>query len=58
LSEVKISVLDWGFLRLDATCDVVHVWQRRFFRLDAYPDRFPLSVEFVNRCRYRDCYMK
>ena len=34
ISEAKISVLDWGFLRSDATYDVVHVWQRRFFRLD------------------------
>ena len=31
LSEAKISVLDWGFLRSDATYDVVHVWKRHFF---------------------------
>jgi branched-chain amino acid aminotransferase len=45
ISEAKISVLDWGFLRSDATYDVVHVWQRRFFRLDAHLDRFLRSVE-------------
>jgi branched-chain amino acid aminotransferase len=41
----KISVLDWGFLRSDATYDVVHVWQRRFFRLDKHLDRFLASTE-------------
>ena len=45
MSEAKISVLDWGFLRSDATYDVVHVWQRRFFRLDKHLDRFQNSVE-------------
>jgi branched-chain amino acid aminotransferase len=45
LSEAKISVLDWGFLRSDATYDVVHVWRRRFFRLDAHLDRFLASVD-------------
>jgi len=45
MSEAKISVLDWGFLRSDATYDVVHVWQRRFFRLDKHLDRFSNSVE-------------
>ena len=45
LSEAKISVLDWGFLRSDATYDVVHVWQGKFFRLDKHIDRFMQSVE-------------
>jgi len=45
MSEAKISVLDWGFLRSDATYDVVHVWQHRFFRLDKHLDRFHNSVE-------------
>ena len=45
MSTAKISVLDWGFLRSDATYDVVHVWQRRFFRLDRHLDRFLASVE-------------
>ena len=38
--EAKISVFDWGFLHSDATYDVAHVWQGRFFRLDAHLDRF------------------
>ena len=45
ISEARIPVLDWGFLRSDATYDVVHVWRRRFFRLDAHLDRFLASVE-------------
>ncbi|MBE9557994.1 MAG: aminotransferase class IV [Proteobacteria bacterium] len=45
LSEAKISVLDWGFLRSDATYDVVHVWDGKFFRLDRHMDRFMASVE-------------
>ena len=40
LSEAKISILDWGFLRSDATYDVVHVWKNRFFQLDRHIDRF------------------
>ncbi|MGL4575675.1 MAG: aminotransferase class IV, partial [Burkholderiaceae bacterium] len=31
---------DWGFLRSDATYDVVTVWDGAFFRLDAHLDRF------------------
>jgi branched-chain amino acid aminotransferase len=45
MSEAKISVLDWGFLRSDATYDVVHVWRGRFFRLDLHLDRFFRSLE-------------
>ena len=45
LSEAKISVLDWGFLRADATYDVVHVWKGRFFRLDKHIERFFESTE-------------
>ncbi len=44
ISEARIPVLDWGLLRSDATYDVVHVWRRRFFRLDAHLDRFLASV--------------
>ena len=40
LAEAKIPILDWGFLRSDATYDVVHVWKGRFFRLDKHIDRF------------------
>jgi branched-chain amino acid aminotransferase len=45
ISEAKISVLDWGFLRSDATYDVVHVWKGRFFRLDLHIERFLRSIE-------------
>ena len=45
MAEAKISVLDWGFLRSDATYDVVHTWQGRFFRLDRHLERFERSVE-------------
>jgi branched-chain amino acid aminotransferase len=48
ISEAKISVLDWGFLRSDATYDVVHVWQGRFFRLDAHLDRFYASAQKIH----------
>ena len=40
LAEAKLPILDWGFLRSDATYDVVHVWQGRFFRLDWHLERF------------------
>jgi len=45
ISEAKISVLDWGLLRSDATYDVVHVWKNRFFRLDVHLDRFMANVD-------------
>jgi len=45
MSEARISVLDWGFLRSDATYDVVHVWQGRFFRLDQHIARFRHSID-------------
>ena len=44
IGEAKISVLDWGLLRSDATYDVVHVWKGRFFRLDDHLARFRRSV--------------
>ena len=44
IEDAKISVLDWGFLRSDATYDVVHVWKGRFFRLDRHLDRFIRSA--------------
>ncbi len=40
VKEAKISLLDWGFLHSDATYDVVHAWNGRFFRLDDHLDRF------------------
>tara|TARA_Y100000768_G_scaffold371134_1_gene337559 strand:+ start:182 stop:445 length:264 start_codon:yes stop_codon:yes gene_type:complete len=45
LEEAKIPILDWGFLRSDATYDVVHVWKGRFFRLDKHIDRFYESTK-------------
>lgn len=48
MEEAKISVLDWGFLRSDATYDVVHVWRGRFFRLDKHLDRFYASAGKVH----------
>ncbi len=38
--DAKISIFDWGFLHSDATYDVAHVWQGRFFKLDDHLDRF------------------
>jgi branched-chain amino acid aminotransferase len=38
--DARISIFDWGFLHSDATYDVAHVWQGRFFRLDDHLDRF------------------
>ena len=45
MSEAKISALDWGFLRSDATYDVVHAIEGRFFRLDRHLARFFASIE-------------
>lgn len=48
IGEAKVSILDWGFLRADATYDVVHVWDGRFFRLDRHLQRF-----FANMAKLR-----
>jgi len=40
IAEAKISLLDWGFLHSDATYDVVHVWDGKFFRLNDHLQRF------------------
>src|SRR5947208_3179988 len=45
VAEARIPILDWGFLRSDATYDVVHVWKGRFFRLDKHIERFLHAVE-------------
>ena len=42
--EARIPVLDYGFLRSDATYDVVHVWNGAFFRLDDHLERFLRNV--------------
>jgi branched-chain amino acid aminotransferase len=44
VAEARIPVLDWGFLHSDATYDVTHTWQGRFFRIDDYLDRFLESM--------------
>ncbi len=44
LADATISMVDRGFVRSDATYDVVHVWNGRFFRLDDYVDRFWRSM--------------
>ena len=44
IEEAKISVLDLGVTRSDCTYDVVHVWDGRFYRLDAHLDRFGRSL--------------
>jgi branched-chain amino acid aminotransferase len=45
IAEASIPMTDWGFLRSDATYDVVTVWDGAFFRLDAHLDRFYASCE-------------
>lgn len=43
--DAKISIFDWGFLHSDATYDVAHVWQGRFFRLSDHVERFFASMQ-------------
>jgi branched-chain amino acid aminotransferase len=43
--DAKMSIFDWGFLHSDATYDVAHVWQGRFFRLNDHLDRFEASCK-------------
>jgi len=40
VAEARIPLTDLGFIRSDATYDVVHVWKNHFFRLDDHVDRF------------------
>lgn len=44
IADARIPILDFGFLRSDATYDVVGVWGGRFFRLDAHLERFRRGV--------------
>ena len=44
IEEAAVPLLDWGFIRSDATYDVVGVWRGRFFRLEDHLDRFENSV--------------
>ena len=45
INEASIPITDWGFLRSDATYDVVTVWNGSFFRLDAHLERFMRSCK-------------
>ncbi len=40
VAQAGIPITDWGFLRSDATYDVVTVWDGAFFRLGAHLERF------------------
>ncbi|MCO5066730.1 MAG: aminotransferase class IV [Rhizobiaceae bacterium] len=44
IDQAKLPIMDWGFLRSDATYDVAHVWRGRFFRLDDHIDRFERGI--------------
>ena len=44
VSEAKIPLLDWGFLRSDANQDTVSVWKGLFFRLEDHLDRFEQNI--------------
>ena len=44
LAEACVPILDRGFVRSDATYDVAHVWQGRFFRLADHVERFQASM--------------
>lgn len=46
--DAKVSIFDWGFLHGDATYDVAHVWQGKFFRLDDHLDRFEASLKALH----------
>src|SRR5918994_6965157 len=45
VADARVPILDWGFLRSDATYDVAHVWRGSFFRLEDHLDRFERSME-------------
>jgi branched-chain amino acid aminotransferase len=45
IAQASIPITDWGFLRSDATYDVVTVWDGAFFRLDAHLERFRHSCQ-------------
>ncbi|QGX97851.1 branched-chain amino acid--2-keto-4-methylthiobutyrate aminotransferase [Roseovarius faecimaris] len=44
IHEAKIGVTDWALTHSDVTYDVVPVWNRAFFRLGDYLDRFEASM--------------
>ena len=45
IAQASVPLTDWGFLRSDATYDVVTEWEGAFFRLDTHLDRFFASCE-------------
>jgi branched-chain amino acid aminotransferase len=45
VAEARVPILDWGFLRSDATYDVTHVWRGSFFRLEDHLDRFEKGMK-------------
>jgi len=45
IGQACVPITDWGFLRSDATYDVVTVWEGAFFRLDDHLDRFLASCD-------------
>src|ERR687898_582675 len=45
IAEARVPILDWGFLRSDATYDMAHVWRGAFFRLEDHLDRFVRGME-------------
>ena len=44
INEAAIPILDFGFLRSDATYDVIHLWNNAFFRLEDHLDRFERNI--------------
>ena len=48
ISEARIPITDWGFLRSDVTYDVVAVWGGGFFRLQDHLDRFFRGIGKLN----------
>ncbi|MFL6033119.1 MAG: aminotransferase class IV, partial [Rubrobacteraceae bacterium] len=47
VAEARVPILDWGFLRSDATYDVAHVWRGGFFRLEDHLSRFEGGMEWL-----------
>jgi branched-chain amino acid aminotransferase len=45
LEDARISVRDFGLTHADMTYDVLHVWKRRYFRLEDHLDRFEASMK-------------
>jgi branched-chain amino acid aminotransferase len=55
VAEARVPILDWGFLRSDATYDVAHVWRGSFFRLEDHLDRFEKGMERLRMRLPYDC---